>query len=94
MLGACRIAILRLVVTLTFLSDLPNNKITDTDLLNLLPITHPACQIVKKEDDVRGGQGSLKDLTEIVERKHLTFYKSGRIDKTVVLSSKEEEELL
>ncbi|KAJ2932232.1 hypothetical protein H1R20_g4842, partial [Candolleomyces eurysporus] len=92
--GACRIATLRLVVTLTFLSDLPNNKITDTDLLNLLPITHSACQIVKKEDDVRGGQGTLKDLAEIVERKHLTFYKCGRTDRTVVLSSKEEEELL
>ncbi|RXW17300.1 hypothetical protein EST38_g8551 [Candolleomyces aberdarensis] len=56
------------------------SAISDVDLLNLLPITHAACQEVKDDDEV--DDEDFKALAELEERHSDTIYRAGSRDPT------------
>ncbi|KAF6757661.1 hypothetical protein DFP72DRAFT_845614 [Ephemerocybe angulata] len=79
--GCSRIAVQRLISTISFSSERQGNNLTDGDLLKLLGIGNSACQVIKTEHNLLGFQDeSLVDAAEVIERQAEAFDKPNRAD--------------
>lgn len=74
---------LRLVTTVLFASEKHPQYITDVDLLNLLPISHAGCQVVKTERDVQDSD-SFDEAAEAIERTSVAYHNASKSDRTMV----------
>ena len=61
-LGTFRIAVLRLITTIIYASEMHPQTVSDVDILNLLPITQDGCQAMKTEKERERGVGQKAGL--------------------------------